>query len=91
MDKIRPLEILLGEMVIYILLWLFNDYLATLISLSLGGIFFFILLISLMVEWIERSKVPMWYYKFMVVSVLAPLISAGIYLFLSGGLSWMEQ
>lgn len=90
MEKIRPLEILLAEIVLYFLLWLYDDYLATLLSLSFGGIFLVILLISLIVEWIERSKVPVWYYKFMAVSVLAPAITAGIYLFLSGGLGWLE-
>lgn len=89
MEKIRPVEIFLVEVIIYFLLWLFNDYLATLLSISLGGIFLAILIISLIVEWIERSKVPIWYYKFMVVSILAPLLTAIIYLFFAGGVSWM--
>lgn len=90
MEKIRPVEIFLVEVIIYFLLWLFNDYLATLLSISLGSIFLAILIISLIVEWIERSKVPIWYYKVMVVSILAPLLTAIVYLFFAGGVSWME-
>ncbi len=77
-------------MVVYFLLWMADDYLATLLSFTFGGIFLFILLISLIVEWIERSKVPIWYYKFMTMSVLAPLLTAALYLWFAGGLSWLE-
>lgn len=90
MEKIRPVEIFLVEVIIYFLLWLFNDYLATLLSVALGGIFLAILIISLIVEWIERSKVPIWYYQFMVASILAPLLTAIIYLLFAGGVSWMK-
>jgi hypothetical protein len=90
MEKNRLVEIFLVEVIFYFLLWLLNDYLATLLSISLGGIFLAILIISLIVEWIERSKVPIWYYKFMVVSILAPLLTAIVYLFFTGGVSWME-
>ncbi len=90
MEKIRPVEIFLVEVIIYFLLWIFNDYLATLLSVSMVAIFLCILLISLIVEGIERSKVPIWYYHFMIVSLLAPLLVAMIYLFFAGGVSWME-
>ena len=91
MEKFRLIEILLAEMVIYFLVWLANDYLATLVSLVFGVIFLLILLISLIVEWIERSKVPLWYYHFMAVSIIAPALSAGLYLLIFGELSWMEE
>jgi hypothetical protein len=91
MRPIRPLEFLLLEIVIYLLLWLFNDYLASLLSLIFGSICLLILLISLIVEAIERSKVPRWYYLFLGVSVLAPIVAAVIYLLLSGGASWLQQ
>ena len=90
MEKIRPLEIFLVQLVIYILLWLGDDYLATMVSLIFGTIFFLILFVSLIVEWIERSKVPIWYYKVMAVSILAPLSAALIYLAFSGELDWMR-
>ncbi len=90
MIQLRPIEILLIEIVFYIILWLVNDYLATLLSLIFGSIFLLLLLISLIVEWIERSKVPRWYYMFMLMSTLAPIIAAIIYLSISGTLEWMK-
>lgn len=84
-------EIFLGQLLAYLLLWLWNDYLATLISAVFAGIFLLILIISLIVEWVERSNVPGWYYKFMVISVLAPMIAFVTYLFINGGLDWMTR
>lgn len=91
MRQFRPIEILLIEVVIYLLLWLFNDYLATLLSIILGTICLLILLISLIVEAIERSKVPRWYYIFLAMSVIAPIAAAIIYIVISGGLDWMKN
>lgn len=91
MIKLRPIEILLIEVAIYIVLWLIDDYLATLLSLIFGSIFLLLLLISLIVEWIERSKVPRWYFTFMLMSALAPIIAAIIFLSISGGLEWMKE
>lgn len=91
MIQLRPIEILLIEVAFYIILWLVNDYVATLISLIFGSIFLLLLLISLIVEWIERSKVPRWYYTFMLMSTLAPIVAAIIYLSISGTLKWMVE
>ena len=91
MRQIRPLEILLIQVVIYLFLWIFNDYLATMLSLIIGSIMLFILLISLVVELVERSKVPRWYFYFLGVSVLAPLIAGLVYLLISGGVGWMGK
>lgn len=91
MKRSRVIEILLIEIVIYLLLWLYNDYLASLLSIIFGSICLLILIISLIVELIERSKVPRWYYWFLAASVIAPVVSALIYLFISGGVDWMKQ
>ncbi|MBK7871739.1 MAG: hypothetical protein IPJ74_14210 [Saprospiraceae bacterium] len=90
MLKLRPVEILLIEVVFYIFLWLVDEYLATMLSLIFGSIFMLLWLISIVVEWIERSKVPRWYFSFMLMSALAPLIAAIIFLSISGGLEWLK-
>ena len=36
MERIRPIEILLGEVVLYLIIWVFNDYMATMLSLIFG-------------------------------------------------------
>lgn len=91
MRKLHSLEILLAQVVLYLLLWIYDDYLASLLSLIIGSIMLFILIISLIVEWVERSNVPRWYFYLLVVSVIAPLIAALAYLFISGGVGWMDK
>lgn len=81
-------EIFLIEVLLYLLCWLLNDYLASMISLIFGALFLTILLVSLVVEMVERSKVPRWYFYFMLISVAAPLLSAGIYLSIMQGVDW---
>lgn len=89
MSKSYIPEIYLGELILYFLLWLWNDYLASLFSVIFGSIFILILIISLVVEWVERSGVPLWYFKFMIASILAPLTAAILYLLLHGPPQWM--
>jgi len=91
MQSKRLAEIFLAETIVYVLLWLTNDYLATLLSVVFAGIFLFILLISLLAEWIERSGVPRSYYGFMVVSILSPLITAALMLAILGIPEWLRQ
>ncbi len=88
--RLRLGEIFLIEVVFYLLCWLWNDYLASMISLIFGTLFLAILLISLVVEVIERSRVPRWYFYFMLLSVLAPVLSAAVYLSISKGVDWIN-
>jgi hypothetical protein len=49
------------------------------LSIIFGAVFFLIWVISVIVEWIEPSKVPRVYFRWMLVSFLAPLLAAAIY------------
>ncbi|MCB9294375.1 MAG: hypothetical protein H6559_14825 [Lewinellaceae bacterium] len=89
MERIRPIEILLGEVVIYLIIWVFNDYMAAMLSLIFGSIFLLILLVSLVVELVEKSKVPRWYFVFMGLSVLAPVVAAIVYALINKGMDWL--
>lgn len=83
--KLSISEIFLLEFIGWFGLWLFNDYLATLLTLIIGAIVFAVLVIALISEAIERSKVPRRYFWVMAVSVLAPLLALGCYLLFFGG------
>ncbi len=85
----RPIELFLLEFIFYIVLWIWNDYLASMVSAIFGTIIFFILIISLIVEAIERSKVPRSYFWFMLVSLLAPIIVTIIMVFVGGTPEWL--
>lgn len=87
--KINAFELFLIQIVIYLILWMVNDYLASMLSLILAVISFAILLVSLVVELVERSRVPAWYYYYMAVSIIAPILSGVVYFFISGELNWV--
>jgi len=70
MPKIRPFELFLIQFIIYSVLWLWNEYLASLFTLVFTAIAIFILAISLMAELIEPSKVPRWYFSSMVAAIV---------------------
>jgi hypothetical protein len=85
------IEVFLIEAVIYIILWLWNEYIATIMTLSFAAIAFFILTISLISEIIERSKVPRWYFTYMIISIVTPLaIGAFFYILNKGSFAWMK-
>ncbi len=88
MPKIRSIEVLLIQVVIYLAIWLTNDYLATYLSLILGSICFFILFFTGIAELLERSKISKNYFWFMLMSVIAPILAAIIFFLLGGELSW---
>ena len=79
------LEIFLLELAVWLALWLMDNYLATLLTLIITAIVFAVLVIALISEAIDRSKVPRKYFWIMGVSVLAPILSALIYLIIFGG------
>lgn len=82
--RLSLLEIFLLETVVWLGLWLLNDYLATLLTFILGAIVSAVLIIALISEGIERSKVPKKYFQIMIISVLAPIVSAILYMLVFG-------
>jgi hypothetical protein len=89
MRQIRTIEILLIEVIIYLALWLINDYVAMYLSMIFGSICFFILLFTGIAELLERSKVSRKYFWIMAASALAPVIAAALFFLLLGGeMTW---
>ncbi|MBV6425866.1 MAG: hypothetical protein KIPDCIKN_00352 [Haliscomenobacter sp.] len=75
----NSLELFLIQTAAYLALWLVYPYLAGLLSIIFGIVFLVVLLISLVVEWIEPSKVPRAYFRWMLASTLAPGVAALAY------------
>lgn len=91
MKKIRPIEIFLIQFIIYSMLWMWDDYVASLLTVVMAAICFFILIISLLAELVERSKVPRWYYYLMAISAIAPIVVAFIFIaFMGADFEWMS-
>jgi len=85
MMSLRLFEIFLIQIMIYLALWLWDDYVASLVSIIMVAIITGILIVATISEWIERSKVPKSYFIFMIGSILIPLITGIIYVGLMGG------
>lgn len=90
LDRLVSLESFLTQVVIYLLIWLLNDYLAVVLSLIFGGIALSVYVISKLVELVETSRVPKVYYRFMVMCFTAPALAAIVGILLRNGLSWVE-
>ena len=90
LDKLVTIEAFLVQLVVYLFLWFWNDYLALILSLILGGIALSILVVSKMVELVESSRVPKVYYRFMVICILAPLLAGIAGMLLRNGVSWLQ-
>lgn len=91
MSNIRPLELFLVQFIFYTIMWLWNDYLATLMTLIFPPICFVILIVSLIADQLERSNVPKWYYSTMIISILVPIIAAIVFVgFVGFDFDWMH-
>ncbi len=89
LKKLITLEAFLIQIAIYLLIWLWDDYLATILSLVLGAISLSLYILSYLVELVDQSKVPRVYYRLMLLSFLAPLIGGILGILLRNGLSWL--
>jgi hypothetical protein len=74
LQRLVSLEGLLVQVIAYLALWLVDSYLAQVVSLLIGGVAAAILLISLLVEVVDRSRVPKVYYRLVLWCVLGPLL-----------------
>lgn len=66
-------------------MWMLNDYVAALLTLIVGSIVLAVLVIALIAEAIERSKVPKNYFYVMGLSLLSMVLATTIYVVLLGG------
>lgn len=82
--KLTLLEIFLLETIGWFGLWLLSNFYATLLTYIIAGIVLAVLLIALAAEAVERSKVPRRYFYVMGLSLLAPLLAAGVYKWMFG-------
>lgn len=58
----------------YGVLWLVHEYTAFFLTLLVPIISFCTLIISLITEYLERSNIPRWYYRFMAILIILPLL-----------------
>ena len=79
-----------GQIIFYLLLMLFDEYLGTLLAVIIGAISLAVWLISHVVEWIEPSRVSRTYYSIMLSGWLAPAVALALFVGLRGQVGWMS-
>ena len=92
--QFRPslLEIFLFEVVVWLSLWLLSDYVATLLTFTVGAMVLAVLIVALLSEAVERSRVPRRYFSIMALSLLAIVVAAALYVSIFGGrLAFLEK
>ncbi|MGK0365079.1 MAG: hypothetical protein ACI85O_002143 [Saprospiraceae bacterium] len=85
MKKNYILEVALTEAAIFLLLWLLNPYIGFMLTLFFVGISFFVLVISMIAELIERTRITRAYFWWMGISVIVPLVIAAFFVWVDGG------
>lgn len=85
LTKLSLGEVFLLQLIIWLLIWLFNDYVATLLTLCIGAVVSSVLIVALLAEAVERSKVPRRYFYIMGISIIAILSAACLYVLIFGG------
>jgi len=81
---IPALEIFLIEIIIFLGLWLWNELVAKVFTLIIPIVCGAILLIAVISELLERTKISRLYFIGMLISTLTPLLVAFFYLWLNG-------
>ena len=82
-------QLFMVECMVWLAVWLLNDYLAALLTAILGSMVFAVWLIAQISEYLEPSRVPSWYFSVLLTTLLATLSTAGFYVVLNGGLDFL--
>ncbi len=75
-------EIFLLQLVLYSAVFLWNDHIGFLLCVIFSLISLTLVIISHLIELVERSKVPVWYYKVMWITTVSPWIVVFFFSFL---------
>jgi hypothetical protein len=86
-------EILVLEAIVFILFWIFNEYLASLLTFIAVPIFSGVLVVSMIAEKIEKSKVSKEYFYLLAGLALIPSIIFALIFISNGGTSfdWAKE
>jgi putative effector of murein hydrolase LrgA (UPF0299 family) len=89
--RVSLFEIFLIQVILYVVLWLLNDYIATYMSIVIPGLCLAVLTVALLSELIEPARISKKYYWFMGISIVTPLM-VGIFFYTlnQGQFKWLE-
>lgn len=79
------------QLIFYSILWFWDEYVALMIGLIMGFVITGILILAYIVELIEKSKVPKSYYRWMLISSIAPILVTLFFSFIyKGQFDWLN-
>jgi len=80
------------QVILYSLLWIYDEYVGLLMCIIMTSIVFGLTLFAYVVELIEKSKVPKSFFKWMLISAVAPLFTLLLFSVLfQGDFNWMKE
>ena len=80
--------ILLLEVIILLMLWLNNEYLASLATAILVVVCFGVWLVAIISERIERSKISKTFFSTIFLMAIVPILLAVFFYFINGEIKW---
>ncbi len=88
--RVSLFEIFLFQIILYSALWLYDEYVATFMCITIPSIVLVILIVSLLAEFFEPSRVSRKYFWVMGISIFVPVIvGIGFYVMYDGKLDWL--
>lgn len=82
--------IALMQAILYTGIWMWDEYVASYLTLVFPAVILFVLIIAFIADLIEPSRIPGWYYGLMIISILIPIfIGAVFYYFNEGVFAWL--
>ena len=90
--RIGLIEFVLIQLIAYTAIWMMSEYIGFFVTLTFPVLITAVLLISLIAEWIEPSRVPRIFFRFLFVAIITPLLVLAFFTALHNGKwTWMEQ
>ena len=89
--RVSLFEIFLIQVVVYALIWLTDDYIGSYMSIVIPVLAAGVLVVALLSELIEPSRISRKYFWVMGISIATPLLVGAFFMVLhQGELQWME-
>ena len=78
------------QAILYTGLWLWDEYVASYITLIFPVMMLVILLLTTIADWIEPSRIPKWYYVLMILSIIIPVVVGAVFYWIyEGKIDWI--
>lgn len=75
----------LGFGIVYVLLWIWNEYVAMLTMIIMAGVSFVVLVIAGIAELVESSQVPRHFFYLLILSFVIPTVLTLLFFILTEG------